>query len=61
MSIIATPEDTLSKLKVTTLDLNCLAIHQSISQLSPSRFQYPMESRSGNTHLLRALLLFQPL
>jgi hypothetical protein len=61
MSVIATSKETLGKLEVASFDLNCLAINQSISQLFPSRFQYPMESRPGNPHLLRALFLFQPL
>jgi len=61
MSIIATPKETLGKLKVASFNLNCLAINESIGQLFPSRFQYPMESRPGNPHLLRTLFLFQSL
>jgi hypothetical protein len=59
MSIIAASEHPLSKLKVASFDLNCLAIYQSIGQLFPSRFQYPMEGRPGDPHLLGTLFLFQ--
>jgi hypothetical protein len=61
MSITAASKATLGELKVASSDLDCLAINQSVSQLCPSRFQYPMEGWPGNMHLLRALLLFQPL
>jgi len=61
MSIIATSKETLGKLKVASFNSDCLAINQGIGQLYASRLQYAMESRPRNTHLLRALFLFQPL
>jgi len=60
MSIIATFEETLGKLEVASFDLYRLTGNQGIGQLFPSRFQYAMEGRPGNTHLPRALFLFQP-
>ena len=61
MPVIAASEQPLSKLEVASFDLDCLAIDQSIGQLFPSRFQYPMESGPRDPHLLGALFLFQPL
>jgi hypothetical protein len=57
MPIVATPKQTLGKLKVPSFNLNRLAINQSISQLFPSRFQYAMEGRPRNSHLLSAFFL----
>jgi hypothetical protein len=51
----------VGELNVASFDAYCLAINQGVSQFLPGRFQYPMEGLPGNPHLLRALLLFQPL
>jgi len=61
MSVIAASEQPLSKLKVASFNLNRLAINQSIGQFLPRRFQYTMESRPGDPHLLGALFLLQSL
>jgi hypothetical protein len=61
VSIIAASEQPLGKLEVTSFDLNGLAIYQSIGQLFSSRFQYSMEGRSRDSHLLSGLFLFQSL
>jgi hypothetical protein len=61
MPITAASEATVWELKVASFDSYCLAINQSVSQFLPGRLQYPMEGWPGNAHLLRALLLLQPL
>jgi len=61
MSIIATSEQPLDKLEVTSFDLNCLAIDQSVSQLPPARFQYTMKGGSGHMHHQGTFSLLQRL
>jgi hypothetical protein len=61
MSVITASEEALGKLEVSSCNLNCLAINQSISELFASRLQYAMESRPGNPHLPRTLFLLQSL
>ena len=59
MSIIPASEKAAGKLEVATLDVDCLAVDESIGQLFPGGLQYSVECGPGNPHLLGALLLLQ--